>query len=191
LQGLGAGATQLLLVLHVEAPVRLDPVQEAPEHWVPDAYFWQAPLPLQKPLVPQVAAPVSVHWVVGLGLLPPAIDVQVPTMPVRLHAVQMPVQAVLQQTLLTQNPETQAAPVVQAVPCESLPQLPVVVLQVAGVAQSAFAAQLLLHALLVPQAKGSQRVEVTALQLPAPSQVCAGVNVWLVQVAGAQVVVLL
>jgi hypothetical protein len=135
----------MLLALQVEPPVRLDPVQVAPAQLVPEAYFWQAPLPLQRPFVPQVAAPVLVHWVVGFGGLPPGIEVQVPTMPVRLHAVQIPVQALLQQTLLTQNPEAQEAAVVQAAPCDSLPQLPVVVLQVAGVAQSVLAAQVVLQ----------------------------------------------
>src|SRR5450432_3193175 len=133
----------MLLALQVDPPVRLDPVQVAAAQLVPEAYFWHAPLPLQRPFVPQVAAPVLVHWVVGFGGLPPGIEVQVPT--VRLHAVQIPVQALLQQTLSTQNPEAQEAAVVQAAPCDSLPQLPVVVLQVAGVAQSVLAAQVVLQ----------------------------------------------
>jgi transposase len=107
-----------------------------------------------------------------------------------LHAVQIPVQTLLQQTLLTQNPEAQEAAVVQAAPCDSLPQLPVVVLQVAGVAQSVLAAQVVLQA-VVAHPKGSHSDEVTVLQLPAPSHVRAGVSVETEQVAAAQVVVLL
>lgn len=137
-----------MLALQVDPAVRLDPVQVAPAQLVPEAYFWHAPLPLQNPFVPQVAAPVLVHWVVGFGGLPPGIEVQVPTMPVRLHAVQIPVQALLQQTLLTQNPEPQEAAVVQAEPCDSFPQLLVVVLHDAGAVQSVFAVQVVLHAVV-------------------------------------------
>ena len=52
-----AGLTQALLVLHVEAGSSVLVVQVAPAHCVPDGYFWQAPLPLQRPLVPQVDEP--------------------------------------------------------------------------------------------------------------------------------------
>jgi hypothetical protein len=70
----------------------------------------------------------------------------------------------------------------------SLPQLPAT--QVAGAVQSPFAAQVVLHAPLEPHPHGSHSVEVTVLQLPAPSQVRAGVATSpMVQVAGPQTVV--
>jgi hypothetical protein len=55
------GVTQALLVLHVAAGVSVVPVQTAATQVVPDAYFRQAPLPLQEPSVPQVAMPWSAH----------------------------------------------------------------------------------------------------------------------------------
>jgi len=61
------GVTQLPLVLQVDVGVSVEPVQAAAAQGVPDAYFWQAPLPSHRPLVPQVAVPVSVHCVAGMG----------------------------------------------------------------------------------------------------------------------------
>ena len=177
--------------MQLAAGVSVDPEQVAAAQPVPEAYFWHAPLPSQKPFVPHVAAPVSVHWLVGLGFWPPGMDVQIPRVPLRLHDVHVPRQALLQQTLLTQNPEAQEGAIVQAAPSDSFPQLPVVVLHVVGAVQSVLAVQVVLQAALVPQAKGSHRVEVTVLQLPAPSQVRVGVSVSPVHVAAAQVVVVL
>ena len=51
--------------LHVRADDAVAPVQLAAAHWVPLAYRRQAPPPLQKPSVPQAAAPLSVHWFSG------------------------------------------------------------------------------------------------------------------------------
>jgi hypothetical protein len=113
--------------------------------------------------------------------------VQVPTAPARLQAVQVPVQAPLQQTPFTQNPERHAFPVEQAWPIANLPQLPAA--QVAGAVQSVFAAQVVLHVPFEPQAHGSHSVDVTVLQLPVPSQVRAGVATSPVQVAAPQTVV--
>ena len=66
---------------------------------------------------PQEEAPASVHE--SLGSVPFLTSAQVPfAAPVRtwLHAWQVPVQAVLQQTLLTQKVEAQSAPVAQLWP---------------------------------------------------------------------------
>ena len=104
-----AGVTQALLVLHVMAPTNVLPVQVAGPHWVPEGYFWQAPLPLQRPFVPHVEAAWLVHWVVGFGAWPPAMEVQVPTVPERLQEVQVPAQALLQQTVWAQKPELHMA----------------------------------------------------------------------------------
>jgi hypothetical protein len=147
-----AGVTHALLVLQVEAGVSVLPVegQLAAMHWVPDGYFWQAPLPLQRPFVPQVDAPWFVHWVVGVGAVPPGTEVQVPTVPDRLHEVQVPAQALLQQTPCAQKPEAHMAADVQGWPIASLPQL--VPVQEAGEVQSVFVEQVVLQALLLPQA---------------------------------------
>jgi hypothetical protein len=47
--------------LQVRAGVNVEPLQVAPAQDVPAAYTRQAPLPLQNPSVPQVAAPASAH----------------------------------------------------------------------------------------------------------------------------------
>jgi hypothetical protein len=155
-QLVGAGATHVLLALQVDTAVALLPVQLPPAHCVPEGYFWQAPLPLQRPFVPQVDVPWSVHWVAGTGGCPPAIDVQVPTVPERLQEEQVPAQALLQQTVCAQKPELHMAAAVHGCPIASLPQVPVVcpvaIVQEAGEVQSVPTAQVVLQALLVPQA---------------------------------------
>jgi len=113
--------------------------------------------------------------------------VQVPTEPARLQVVQVPVQALLQQTPPTQKPDWQALGVAQAWPTASFPQLAAA--QVAGAVQSLLAAQVVLHTPFVPQPQGSHRVEVTVLQLPVPSQVRAGVATSPTQVAAPHTVV--
>jgi hypothetical protein len=45
---------------------------------------------------------MSVHCVAGVGVVPAANGVQVPTVPVRLHATQAAEQPVLQQTPCSQ-----------------------------------------------------------------------------------------
>jgi hypothetical protein len=151
-----AGLMQALLVLHVEAGWSVLVVQVAAAHWVPDGYFWQAPLPLQRPFVPQVDEPWSVHWVVGFGGCPPVIEVQVPTVPDSAHELQVVLQALLQQTPCAQNPELHIAAAEQGDPIDSFPQVPTVwpdgMVQEAGEVQSVASVQLVLQAALVPQA---------------------------------------
>ena len=175
-----AGVTQVPVPLQVEAGCSVEPVQLAPMQVVPDGNFWKAPFPSHRPSVEQVEAPAFEHWVAGTGACPAVTAVYVPEVPLRLHAVQVPVQALLQQTPFAQKPLTQAAPVAHVLPCGSLPQLPR--LHIDGDVQSVLEAQVVLQtALVVSQANGSQSVEVTVLQLPAPSQVRAGVSVSPVQ----------
>jgi len=56
-----AGVLQVPLPLQVAAGVSVEPVQVAGAHWVPDAYWRHAPLPLQNPSRPQVEAAVIAH----------------------------------------------------------------------------------------------------------------------------------
>jgi hypothetical protein len=114
--------------------------------------------------------------------------VQVPTEPGSVQEVQVPVQALLQQTPLTQKPDRQAFPVAQGCPRFSLPQLPAA--QVAGAVQSVLAVQVMLQVPLAPQPQGSHKVDVTVLQLPAPSQVRGGVSTSPVQLPATQTVLL-
>jgi hypothetical protein len=62
----------------------------------------QAPFPSQVPSFPQFAAPPSVHCVEGVGVWPAGTFAQVPTLPVTVQDLQVPVQAELQQTPWTQ-----------------------------------------------------------------------------------------
>jgi len=149
-------AWQVPVPLQVRREVSVAPVQLAAAHWVPETYRRQAPLPLQKPSVPQAAAPLSVHWL--SGSCPAGTFVHVPTVPVSAHDWQVPVQAALQQNPWAQNPDAHSVPAPQAAPIDFLPQLPA--LQTLGLLQSAFVVQVVLHA-PVPQAKGSQ-LEVVA-----------------------------
>jgi hypothetical protein len=64
---------------------------------VPTAYFWQPPVPSQRPLFPQDAAPWSLHMLRGSGL-PAAVVVQRPSAEGRAQLRQGPVQALSQQT---------------------------------------------------------------------------------------------
>lgn len=74
----------------------------------------------------------------------------------------------------------------QAAPGGSFPQLPL--LQTFGDTQSALLVQVDLQAPFEPHCHGSHIVGVTVLQVPAPSQVRAGVRVDPVHVAAAQLV---
>jgi hypothetical protein len=81
----------------VPADVSVDPTQVGPAHCVPATNLRQAPAPLQVPSLPQVLAAAATHWVAGFGMAPAGIVVQVPTVPVRLQAMQVPAHPVLQQ----------------------------------------------------------------------------------------------
>ena len=119
----------------------------------------------------------------------PSAGEQVPSEPARLQAAHAPVQALLQQTLFTQKPEAQALDIVQVAPIGSLPQVSGVPMQVDGAVQSVLTVHAVLQTLfVVSQANGSHSDVVTVLQLPAPSQVRAGVSVSPVQLWATQVV---
>ncbi|HEY2595773.1 MAG TPA: hypothetical protein VGK33_17920, partial [Chloroflexota bacterium] len=135
---------QVPLPSHDAAGVKIDPVQAAAAQPVPAAYFWQAPLPLQSPLRPQVVAPASAHW--ASGSWPAGTATQVPTEPATAQELQIEEQAVAQQTPWAQTPELQVVPTVHAVPLGARPQLFVDVLQAAEAAQSAFPVQVVLQA---------------------------------------------
>ena len=99
------------------------------------------------PSVLQLEAPRSAHW--PSGSCPFGTLVQVPTVPVMLHAWQVPAQAVAQQTPCAQKPVPHSGPDPQATPTPFLTQLPP--MQLNGATQSASAVQVALQA-FVPQA---------------------------------------
>jgi hypothetical protein len=99
-----AGLTHLPLPSQVEFAVNVGlPLgQVASAQEVPLAYFWQAPA-WHLPLVPQLAAPWSLHMPAG-SALPVATLVQAPSVPASAHDWQAPPHALSQQYPWAQNP---------------------------------------------------------------------------------------
>jgi len=167
--------------LHVPAPsqarpsVSVDPVagHVGGAHGVPAAYRSHAPLPSQKPVVSQLAAPAFVHVFVG-SVPPTGTGVQVPAVAASAHDRHVPVQAVLQQTLCAQKPLAHSAPSAQVAPGDLRPHEPFV--HIAGGPQSASAVQLALQA-EAPQRNGKHELAAGVTHAPAPSHVEPGVNV--------------
>jgi hypothetical protein len=183
--------------LHVPAPSQARAAAAAPlaqvaaPHTVPAAYSWHFAAPSHRPLVPQAAAPASAHW--ASGSCPAGTLVQVPALPASAHDWHVPVHAVAQQTPCWQLPDAQSPGPTQVVPSAPPAQLPgtqqMVPLQVAGAAQSAFVAQLVLQPPLLPQTYGAHVTGVPGTQSPTPSQWAAGVSVPLAQLSIPQEVV--
>jgi hypothetical protein len=142
-------------------------------HSVPAAYSWQPPAPSHRPVVPQVAAPATVHW--PFGSVPPAgTGLHIPSVPVSAHDRQLPVQADPQQTPCAQNPLMQSPAAAQLAPIGRRPHDPP--LQTLGGAQSASAPHVDLHA-ATPHVNGKHELGGGVTQVPAPSQAEAGVSV--------------
>jgi hypothetical protein len=125
--------------------------------------------------------------VAGVGGEAAAIGEQVPLVPLIAHDMQVPVQELLQQTPCWQKPEAHSAAVEQAVPGVLSAHAPVV--QTLGETQSAVVPQDVRQAVALPQFRfPGQAPAVTGLQVPAPSQVCAGVSVEPEQIGAAHCV---
>lgn len=143
----GVAATQAPMPLQVRAGVNVVPVQAAPAHTVPAPYRRQPPDPSQVPSVPQLAAPLSVHW--PSGSWPTGTRVQLPALPDSAQERQVPVQLELQQTPCWQRPESHSAAVVQTVPSGFFEQTPP--LQTLGDTQSLLPPQLVRQVPAMPQ----------------------------------------
>jgi hypothetical protein len=155
-------------------------------HCVPPAYRRQAPLPSQKPSCLQTATPWSLQPPCG-SVAPFATLLQVPSVAVRSHVWQVPVQGELQHTPCAQNPDWHSAPVAHALPSVLSPHEPFV--HTAGEAQSPSVVQVFLQT-PVPHRNGKHELVAGVTQAPAPSQVDVAVN-WVVvagQVDGLQLV---
>jgi hypothetical protein len=102
---------QLPVPLQVPPIVRLPLLHCGPlPHDVPEATCWHIPPAAQSPVLPQL--PLGEHWPEGAGK-PAVMAAQVPVVPpvsAFVHAMQVPVQAVLQQTPSTQLPLVQSSP---------------------------------------------------------------------------------
>jgi hypothetical protein len=142
-------------------------------HAVPALYSRQPPLPLQKPSVPQLAAPWSEHRdrrsTTPLGML-----LHTPRDAVSAHDLQTPAQAVSQQTDCSQFPDRHSFRLLHRAPFGLRPQRPAV--QTAGGRQSTSAVHDALQALgVVLQAYGKHGDVPGIAQVPAPSQLESGV----------------
>src|SRR5262245_32326561 len=80
------------------------PLHIAGAHSVPAAYLRQAPWPSHIPSRLQLLTGSVAHSLSGSSLS--GTSVQVPTLPAMSHALQVPVQAVSQQTPSTQMPDS-------------------------------------------------------------------------------------
>jgi hypothetical protein len=103
-QGSELVSEQLPLPSQATMPVTLSPSQVPGLHSVPSTYRRQAPLPSQVPSSRQVAALVAGQTRGSLGFPPAGMKAQTPSELARLHALQVSVQAEVQQIPSTQNP---------------------------------------------------------------------------------------
>ena len=158
-------------------------MQVAPPHVVPLTHLRQPPTPSQLPSRPQVLAAVAAHCPVGAAV-PAGIGVQVPVVPVRLHAMHVPVQALLQQTPWAQFPELHSGPVVHVAPMGLRPQL--LFRHCAGDTQSLFIEHVVLQAAVTSHMNGAQLAVLTSRHVPAPSHVRDGVSTEIVQFPATQ-----
>lgn len=125
-------------------------------------------------MVPQVEVFWAVHCPVG-SVPPTAIGVQVPALPCSAQDVHLEPQVVAQQAPCAQTPLPHSVPPAQTAPNGLRPHDPAL-LQEAGGAQSASAVQDDLQT-AAPQANGAQELDIGVTQVPAPSQMAAGVKV--------------
>jgi hypothetical protein len=145
------------------ASVAVEPVHVAIWHAVPLACRRHFPAPSQEPSVPQLAAPMSAHWLSGSD--PRAMNVHVPTDPVRLQAWQRLEQPVAQQTPCSQKFDAQSAAAVHGAPADSLAQI--VPLQTLPGEQSALVAHFVRQVPAVPHRYGKQFCRPGERQAPA------------------------
>ena len=103
--------------------VRVDrpAAQDAGAHGVLALYRRHAPPPSQNPSVPQLAAPWSAH---RESTLPLAVLLHTPSDAVSAHDLQIPVQAVSQQTPCSQKFDRHSSFFVQSAPLGLRPQDP-------------------------------------------------------------------
>jgi len=143
-------ATQDCVVAAAQAPapsqscggLYVDPVHDAATHCVPITCLRQAPAPLHVPSLPQVDAAAAGHWPATTGGAPAETGEHVPV----LHAMHVPVHAVLQHTPCTQKPDAQSVPTPDGhrPPMGILPQL--MATHVLPVTHSLVAAHVVRHA---------------------------------------------
>lgn len=168
-----AGA-QLPAPSQCEVGVNVDPVQLAVPQDTVMAACWQAPVPVQVPVLPHGALADLAHCPVGAAA-PAGRLAQVPALPDTLHAWQVPQAVDAQQTPSTQlRPDRQSDVALQVCPWRFLsPHRLVFGSQMYGDTQSPSALQAVLQLVEPLHANGAQLVVLAVWQLPLPSQVRA------------------
>jgi len=176
--------------LHVPVPLQVDAAcscaveQLAARQTVPATHLRQAPAPSQVPSLPHDEAADAEQSL--RGLVPGSANLHVPTLPVALHVWQVLLQAVSQQTPSTQLPLEQSPPTLHIVPFVST-GTQALATQWLPVEQSLLETHDVTHD-EAPHAYAPHDWSVVVWQVPAPSQVRAGVNVETLHAAATQVV---
>src|SRR6185312_2898270 len=170
----GVAAAQAPAPSQCEVGVNVDPVQLAVPHETLVPACWQAPVPVQVPVLPQGALVDLAHWPAGAAA-PAGRLVQVPALPVTLQAWQVPQAVEPQQTPSTQlRPVRQSPVALQVWPCRFLlPHRLVFGSQLNPEAQSASVLHAVLQLVVPLQVNGAQLVVPAVWQVPLPSQVRA------------------
>jgi hypothetical protein len=126
-------AAHVPVASHRPATVWAPAMHESMPQTVPTAYLRHAPAPSHAPSRPQVEAPASLHC--PPGSCPSGTFLQVPSLPLIAHDLQVPVHAVMQQRPCAQIFELHSASAPQIAPIGFGPQLPL--WQLLGATQSA------------------------------------------------------
>jgi hypothetical protein len=180
----GSAIRQVPAPLQVRAGVAVDSLHAAGAQVVAPEYERQAPAPSQVPSLPQVIAPSSAHWF--SGSVPLAASMHCPSLPAIAHDLQVPAQAVVQQTPCAQIADAHSVPAVHEAPGGFGPQLPFT--QAAPATQSAAVAQVERHLPSPPHRYWPHELPVAAPHSPAPSHSAANVTVEPAQLGALQIV---
>ena len=181
-QPLGAGVEQAPAPLQVPTGVSWPPLQEALPQATVEIAFRQPPLPSQNPSWPQVVVPTAQA---PFDDPPAATGLQAPV----AQVMQVPVQAVAQQTPEMQLPLVHWSLAEQVDPSEKVAAQVFPAVQYPP-GQSVSAAHFVAQPVVAVQVKPLQSVVVPGVQLPLPSQVLDEVNPPPPQLAARQTVLL-
>jgi hypothetical protein len=116
------GGRQVPFPSQLRGPTEVLPLQVLPAQGVPETHLRQAPEPSQLPSWPQLARVEAAHWL--SGSMPAGTAAQVPVLPGRLQAKQVPVHAEAQHTPCSQWLDWQSPVVWQGWPSARLPHMP-------------------------------------------------------------------
>jgi hypothetical protein len=166
-------ATQTPTPSQLRVAVNDAPTHVAPAHWVAALYNRQAPFPSHLPSVLHMGAPLSAQrcWESS----PPSGTAEhLPRLPATAQDMQVPAQAVLQQTPCAHVPVLHSPSAPHVLPMGFLPQLPLT--QTFPVEQFELTVQLIRQVpLAAAQLKGAQSCVLPGWQAPWPLQRLASV----------------